>query len=181
MDAQVPLNIKLLKGRNWAALSKRFNSSSPTILFLISAFFTPYPTLVFSRHLFIHRLFKVFPKCLEYPVLGLHIYLYFECLIFDFQDHSGFKFCLFFLHLNLHMLLLVHQKAAVFSVWNIYVVYLNSAVEAGHINLILMSWLVGTVIISPNDRSPHSAPRYIQVRIWDSSKMFQTNKLCPKC
>lgn len=172
MDAQVPLNIKVLKDRNWATLSKRFNSGIPsTILFLISAFFIPYPTLVFSRHLLIHWLLKVFPKCLEYPVLGLHIYLYFECLIFDFQDHSGFKVCLLFLPLNLHMLLLVHHKVAVFSVWNICVVYLNSAVEAGHINLILMSWL-GTVIISPNDRSPHSAPRYIQVRIWDSSKMF---------
>lgn len=79
-----PLNIKLPKGGNWTP-SRRFNSNSlSTILVLISTFFTPDPTLVVTLHLFIHQPFLEFPKCLEYPVLGLHIYLYFECLMFDF-------------------------------------------------------------------------------------------------
>lgn len=62
---------------------------------------------------------------------------------------------------------------------HIYVVNLNSAVGTGYINLILMSWL-GVMVPSPNDRSPHSAPGYVQIRIW-GSKMFQTSyKLSPK-
>lgn len=79
-----PLNIKLPKGGNWTP-SRRFNSNSlSTILVLISTSFTPDPTLVVMLHLFTHQPFIEFPKCLEYPVLALHIYLYFECLIFDF-------------------------------------------------------------------------------------------------
>lgn len=55
-----------------------------------------------SLHLFIHQLFVFFflvlPVCLEYLVLGVHIYLYSESLIFGFQDknQSGFKFCVLF-------------------------------------------------------------------------------------